>query len=197
MSMCYISGKSSNKIVHTTGCRYVKMIPAKNRRYFDSPEAASAAGYTRCRYCSRIMKHLRKESKELKRFCGANGLYYGFNASDGSLDVLSPSGKWKVIVNGGKHLIWLYHINTHEDNRESLVRGYHSQKIRSETLLGYMDYIVKHDRFRKETPLYEFQRHGNTVKGSKKWKKEQKRAKQMRKKQQVRYVMRLFDEISV
>ena len=197
MDMCYVCGRSSNKIVHSMSCRYVKLIPEKNRKFFSNLKEASEAGYVQCKYCAHIVKYLRKEEKELEKFCRSNGIYYRFNSEDGSLDVISPSGKWKIIVNGQKHFIWLYHKNNHGTNPGDPVPGYHSQKIRCSSLIGYMNYILKHDWYREENPLYESQRHHNLVKGSKRWKKEQRKADRIRKTQSIRYVMNLLDELSV
>ena len=87
-----------------------------------------------------------------------------------------------------KHFIWLYHENRKITHSGGLVPGYHSQNTRSSTIMGYMQYIVKHDRYREENPLYECQKHTNTVKGSKKWKKDQRRAERVRRARSIRYV---------
>lgn len=195
--MCYVCGKSRNKIVHAQGCRYVKMMPEVNRRYFNTLKEASEEGYVQCKYCAHIKKYLNREEKELEEYCRPNGVYYFFNPTDGSIDVISHSGKWKIMVNGQKHFIWLYHKNNHGVNNRNLVPGYHSQKIRSSSLMGYMTYIVKHDQFREENPLYERQMHTNTTKGSKKWKKDQRRAERMRKTQSIRYVNELLENMSL
>ncbi len=195
--MCYISGKSSNKIVHNSVCRYVKMMPDKNKRFFHTLKEASEAGYKQCKYCAHIKKYLRREEKELDRYCKPKGGYYFFNPEDGSLEVLSKSGKWKVIVNGQKHFIWLYHRNNGETNLGGLVPGFHSQKVRCGTLMGYMEYIVKHDEYRNADPLYENQKHENTVIGSKKWRKDRRREKKIRRMQSIRYVDELLSNMSL
>ncbi len=194
--MCYICGKSNNKIVHTIECRYVKMMPKKNKQYFNSWEDASEAGYVQCRRCSRIYKYLNKEEKQMKEYCRSNGVYYYFNPSDGALDIISMSGKCKIIVNGRKHYIWLYHKNNSGVKYGDFVPGYHSQKIRSNTLMGYMNYIVEHDIYRGENPLYKSQKKGNTVKGSKKWKKEQRHADRMRMLRSIQYVDALLESMA-
>ena len=196
LNMSYICGKSRNKIVHTQECRYVKMIPDNNKKYYRSLQEASDAGYVQCRYCAYIKKYLKGNERDLEKYCRLNGVYFYFNPSDGSIDVISKSGKWKIIVNGQKHYIWLYHKNNHGCNYEDFVPGYHSQKIRCNTLQGYMDYIIKHDQYREEDPLYENQKH-NTVKGSKKWKKQKKRADRIRRTQSIRYVRALIDNIAL
>ena len=194
--MSYVCGKSSNKIIHYMDCRYIKMIPTKNRKYFYTMEDASESGYVQCKYCSYIGKYINKEKKMLEHYCIPNGIHYYFNAADGSLDVISHSGKWKIIVNGQRHFIWLYHKNKFGNRPNELIPGYHSQSVRRTSLMGYMKYIVDHDRYRDDNPLYERQRHVNTIKGSKKWKKDQKRAERMRRKQSINYVINMLEEIA-
>lgn len=91
--MCYVCGKSRNKIVHRTGCRYVSMIPNQNRKYFMTLTEAEEAGYVQCRYCAYIRKYMDNEKNELVSFCRQNGLYCAFNCRDGALDVISHTGK--------------------------------------------------------------------------------------------------------
>lgn len=126
--MCYVCGKSSNKIIHTTQCRYVKMIPERNKRYFKKLQDAYDRGYVCCKYCTSMYRYLRKEEKQLRTYCNQNGLVYSFNSADGAIDVVSMSGKWKIIVNGQKYYIWLYHKNCGSFDKGGLVAGYHSQK---------------------------------------------------------------------
>ena len=152
------------------------------------------AGYKQCRYCAQIERYLRKESKDLERFCKSKGIYYFFNPDDGSLDVLSKSGKWKVIVKGQKHSIWLYHGNNGGKDCGGPVPGFHMQKEKRNTLMGYMEYITKHDEYRTENPIYSIQK---PVKGSKKKKKFRKREKRMREIQSIRYVDELLKNMSL
>ncbi len=194
--MCYVCGKSRRKIVHTPECRYVKLIPEKNKKHFRTLKDASVAGYTQCKYCSYIMGYLRNEKDQVDHYCKANGLYYSYNETEDTLDIISKSGKWKIIVNGQKHFIWLYHENRKITHSGGLVPGYHSQNTRSSTIMGYMQYIVKHDRYREENPLYEYQKHTNTVKGSKKWKKDQRRAERVRRARSIRYVEEILANMS-
>ena len=172
--MGYICGKSNNKIVHNDACRYVKMIPKDNRKYFDAIEDAMEEGYKHCRYCSRMNKYMHQE-KNLKIYCKSNGLFYRFNVRDGAIDVVSRSGRWKIITTGGKHhYIHLYHRNyTNCKGSKEKISGYHKQRVMSENLQGYMEYIVDHDRFRMNNPLFEEQLKkfpSNVKKGTKMWK---------------------------
>lgn len=193
--MCYVCGKSANKIVHTTNCRYVKMMPNKNKKYFHTLKEAAEAGYVQCKYCAHIEKYLRREDKALDSYCRPNGVYYYFNPADGAIDVISRTGKWKIIVNGQKHFIWLYHKNNHGANPNDLVPGFHSQKVRRSSLMGYMEYIVAHDQYRTENPLYDRQVKQMGT-GAKARKNTRRREKKMRRTQSIRYVMTLLDSMS-
>lgn len=188
--MSYVYGKSRNRIVHMNGCRYTKMI--QHKEYFSTLKEASDAGYVQCRYCSKIMKYLNSENKQLKDYCISNGVYFYFDPADGSVDVISRSGRWKIIVNGQRNQIWLYHRNNPGTNTDGFVPGYHSQKIRSSSLMGYMNYIVEHDRYRQENPLYECQKRAG-IKGSK---GEKRRAEKIRRMQSIRYVNELIDSMA-
>ena len=151
--MCYVCGKSRNKIAHSLDCRYVKMIPEQNKKYIMSRRMVADTDYRFCKCCAPILQYLRRERQDLDNYTQATGLSYTFNPSDGSLDIISKSDVWKIIVNGGQDFIWLYHKNYFDGNVESMVPGYHPQHIRKSTILGYMDYIVRHDIFRELNPL--------------------------------------------
>ena len=151
--MCYICGKSGNRIAHSYDCRYVKLIPEKNRTYYGNRRSAREAGFGYCKYCSRIMQYVRKEKTALDDYCQATGLTYSFNRLDGSLDIKSRSDEWKIVVRHKDDTIRLYHKNQLDLGEESVIPGYHSQRIRRGTVLGYLDYIVKHDIFRERNPV--------------------------------------------
>lgn len=188
--MGYICGNSNSRIVHRTSCRYAERI--KNKKYFTTLKEAKEAGYVQCKYCAYIREYLDRERKELTNFCRRNGLYYEFNPKDGALDVISHTGRWKVIVNGQKHFIWLYHKNLYREKQTLLVPGYHSQNIRRSTLIGYMQYIVEHDQYRKESPLFENQIAGKSKKARAYQKKQ---AEKIRKWQSIRYVTDLLNHM--
>lgn len=54
-------------------------------------------------------------------------------------------------MNGKARKLFLYHKNTYqkEEKIPSIVHGYHSQAIRSKTVVGYLEYIRDHDIYRK------------------------------------------------
>ena len=69
---------------------------------------------------------------------------------DGQLHVYTPRSKWRIIVNGRDNKIFLYHKNTYSKYEKipSIIPGYHSQAIRSKTIVGYLEYIIQHDIYR-------------------------------------------------
>ena len=190
--MCYVCGKSSNKIAHTEDCRYVKLIPGKNKKTFKNIQHAYASGYKYCKYCSRLGKMLKSEQKALNRLCQVNGISYSFNSEEGSIDILSFSGSWKIVENLKSHSIMLFHKNTSSSNEPSMIKGYHFQHKCYETIEEHIEYIISHDRYREENPVY---RPIDTVGRSKKVKKRAKRKeRKARKTQGMRYVMAIFDK---
>ena len=190
--MCYICGKSSNKIAHTEDCRYVKLIPGKNKRVFRNIQHAYASGYKYCKYCSRLGRMLKSEEKVLSRICMINGIRYSFNPTDGSIDILSFSGSWKIVENLKSHCIMLFHKNTSSTDEPSMIKGYHFQHKCFESIEEHVEYIISHDEFREENPVY---RPVNMVGLSKKAKKRaKKKERKARKTQGMRYVMAIFDK---
>ena len=62
----------------------------------------------RNKLCAHINKYVGKEKKELDLYCGSKGVYYYFNRNDGALDVISKTGKWKIIVQERlTHFVWV------------------------------------------------------------------------------------------
>lgn len=195
--MCYVCGKSRKKIIHSMDCRYVRMIPKKNQKRFETINEAIEDGYVMCKYCGTyMMKYINREKKQLERYCKANSMAYYYDSHNGALDVISRSGKWKIIVNGRNHQIWLYHKNTYGSISKSMIPGYHSQNVRCDSLMGYMNYIVEHDLYRDANPLYEHQKHPNSPVGSKKWKNDQRRAKEMRRRMSINYVLNMLNTMA-
>ncbi len=146
--MVFYSIKSNEKVFHQSHCIIRNRIQKENQRMFETPEIARENGYRHCNCCSRVGMKLRKEQKEVEQFCQENGM--SCRLEDGRLHIRTTNSKWCIIQNGKAGHIFLYHKNTfHKDTKyPSILPGYHSQAIRSDTILGYLKYIVGHDDFR-------------------------------------------------
>lgn len=149
--MLIYNKKSSSKVVHYSHCRHIQGRKKDVRGTFETPEEARAAGYRLCKCCAPMTKFYRKEAKALEQFAAANGLSYFYE--DGMVDIRSPYSQWKVVVVGKsvKKLV-IYHKNTQYRSKQkpSIVPGYHSQAYRTNTLLGYMEFVLSHDAYHLE-----------------------------------------------
>lgn len=157
--MCTViySANSHRKIVHYSHCKILQRISKESRRTFDSTEEARAHGYRLCNCCAPIAGKYRKERKQVNDFCKTNG--FTFRLLDGTIHVFSKNDCWRIIVNGNKNNLFLYHKNTdrrcRRDTHPNIVPGFHSQTFRSKTILGYLEYIASHDAYRAEHPWTE------------------------------------------
>ena len=147
--MVFYSIKSNEKVFHLSHCSIARRIHKEYKQHFDTPEDARLAGYRLCNCCSPVGMRLRKEQYAVNQFCQENGVSCWMD--DGQLHVHTPRSKWRIIVNGKAKKLFLYHKNTYEKYEKipSIVPGYHSQATRSDTIVGYLDYIIHHDAYRK------------------------------------------------
>ncbi len=156
--MVFYSIKSNEKVFHQPHCIIRSRIQKANQRMFETHEIAREHGYRQCNCCSRVGMKLKKEQKEVNQFCQENGIAY--HLEDGLLHIRTTNSKWCILTNGKAGHIFLYHKNTiHKDSKyPSILPGYHSQAVRSETILGYLKYIVGHDDFRVQEKKKEAQK---------------------------------------
>lgn len=147
--MVFYSTKSNEKVFHLPHCKIARRIRKEYKKQFATPEEARLAGYRMCNCCSLVGMRLRKEQKTVNQFCQENGISCWLK--DGQLHVHTPRSKWRIIVNGKANKLFLYHKNTYQKYEEipSIVPGYHSQATRSKTIVGYLEYIVQHDIYRR------------------------------------------------
>ena len=147
--MVFYSTKSNEKVFHLPHCKIARRIRKEYKMRFSAPEDARAAGYRMCNCCSIVGMRLRKEQNAVNRFCQENGVSCWLD--DGQLHILTPMSEWRIIVSGKANNLFLYHKNTYEKYEKipSIIPGFHSQATHSATIVGYLDYIVQHDTFRR------------------------------------------------
>lgn len=147
--MVFYSTKSNEKVFHLPHCKIARRIRKEYKKQFATPEEARLAGYRLCNCCSLVGMRLRKEQRAVNQFCLENGVSCWLE--DGQLHVHTPRSKWRIIVNGKANKIFLYHKNTYQKYEEipSIVPGYHSQATLNKTIVGYLEYIVQHDIYRR------------------------------------------------
>lgn len=209
--MLFYSKTNDEKIVHWCGCHYVKHIKKVNRAVFETLEEAHKLGYRLCNCCAPIAKYYRKECKAIETFCQSEGL--SCRLYDGTLKIQSPYSSWKIITSGQKHQLFLYHKNELKyikKGQNSICPGYHSQKTREETVIGYLKYIIAHDVWRRENPLIKpsvkpavkqspksVAERPAPIKGTKRWRKKQEKAKRQERKRQIGLVFSLLEQLNL
>ena len=145
--MFVASKKGSVKILHNQQCFYGKRIRPEDRQLFYTVEEGEKAGYHSCKYCSAIGWHYRKEATKIKQFCEENKIFLQHESRE--IHVQTPLSRWKIVWNGKKGRIFLYHKNVFrrfmEEKEE--VPGYHRQPVTKSSIYGYLKYIVLHDKW--------------------------------------------------
>lgn len=225
MCVLYYSVHSHRKVVHLSHCRILHRIPKESRRSFNSLEEAQRHGYRLCNCCPPAAQKYRKERKPVNEFCRKAG--FVLKLKDGAIHIISRHDCWRIITCGKSNKLFLYHKNTSrrygKNPHPSIIPGYHSQAVRSDTILRYLEYIDSHDRYRDKHPCTEqnpgkldevsnipawiADKYGTdhsayTVsryrkkKGTKKYKKEQARKKQLERRAAIIRVDALLEELS-
>ncbi len=147
--------------------------------------------------CYVIKEYLENEETQIANFSRLYGIHFFLDQTDGTLTIISMSGKWKIVAGEQGKYIELYHVNHRHTRHISAIPGYHLQNVRRSNLIGYMQYIMEHDQYRTENSLYVTQKTANLIRGSKRWKKQQHRAENMRKTNRIRYVTELLNNMAV
>lgn len=169
--MYFYSKKRGRKIVHTSQCPYCIRMNRERMEIFHTVEEAREKGYRLCKDCAPMGKYYRAEYHEIRNYADENGIIFDYY--DGSITIRTPYSQWKIITNGRKKELFLYHKNVYRNSFEkSLVPGYHSQSVRRKSILAYMNYIVEHDRYRLRNPSYQKPLiDGGVKQGTKRYKK--------------------------
>lgn len=145
--MFVASKKGSAKILHNQQCFYGERIQRKDRLLFYTLEEGERAGYHSCKYCSAIGRYYRKEKTKIKQFCEENKMLLQHRNTE--IHVQMPLSQWKIVWDGKKGHIFLYHKNIFrrfmEEKEE--VPGYHRQPVTKTSIYGYLKYIVLHDKW--------------------------------------------------
>lgn len=170
--MYYYSKNSSSKVVHSIGCGHLQCANPDNIKTFDYLAQAIDAGYHPCAHCSKVAKKARKEEKFLKEYCKDKHMVVNYN--NGWLDIKTPYDMWRVIE--ASNGFALYHKNKSGTDGNSFQSSYHRQKTENSSFKSVITYIHKHDCYRKYHPfgLNSPKLNPNLMKGSKKYKRQQK-----------------------
>ena len=143
-----------------------------------------------------IAKLYRKESDVLQGYCQSHAASVFFK--DRFIGISTPISDWRIIPSGKGNEVVLYHKNTLGDKKTGPVPGYHLQRVSQNTISGYLEYISDHDLYRNMHPLYPVQSKKNSpppMKGTKRYRKEQKRAAKKARRQSIAHVLTLIENL--
>ena len=198
--MYYYCKKSSRKIIHKVECAYISSIDINDIGWFESLTEAYEHGYRLCKHCSPLFKHYKNERDKILEYCQNRGLSVWLG--DKGISIHSLKSRWKIALDDKDHMI-LYHKNDFETSRDYLseIKGYHYQgDVRCDRIVEYLEYIVEHDRYRLNNPVYvpkKKKEHSLPKKGTKRYKKAQKKLEKHKRIQAIKNVISLIDSISV
>ena len=193
--MLYYSQNS--RIAHFEGCHHLKMIQDDNINCFDTYAEARENGFRICKCCDPVMKAYKNETEELTTFCAENGLICF--AKDSVVYLQTVHSKWKVMPSDEGGLI-VYHKNTRFKKKDiqSPVSGYHLQNFNCKDILGVCKYVLDHDCYRYHNPLKKDKKAGaktGSPKGSRKWRAQQERIKKQNRRNAIKNVYFIFDQL--
>lgn len=146
--------------------------------------------------CFSIAKLYRKESDVLQGYCQSHAASVFFK--DRFIGISTPISDWRIIPSGKGNEVVLYHKNTLGDKKTGPVPRYHLQWVSQNTISGYLEYISDHDLYRNMHPLYPVQSKKNSpppMKGTKRYRKEQKRAAKKARRQSIAHVLTLIENL--
>ena len=111
--MVFVCRGSHKKIVHTCDCRYAKTKGENEKISFGSMRMATDAGYVPCRVCAPVKKIFESEKDKLGAFCKTKEVHFFYNAKEDTLDIVSKSGKWKIIADDTTKVLFcqLFFVN--------------------------------------------------------------------------------------
>lgn len=176
--MYYFRKNGCQKILHTGTCRYKAAIQADHLDTATDVNEAVAAGYRFCKCCDPLGRRFQVERQEMLGYLQQHGLsVYRHRRGVG---VATPRSRWMIVYVGNKIGTTLYNRNDlhRKGNADGPYPGYHAQKVCYADLHGYLEYIVGHDYDRMMHTCYPAPaKKAPPPKGSKRYKKAQKRQK--------------------
>ena len=192
--MYFYSKARKQKIVHTESCPHIKRIAFENLKWYATAEEAYDVGFHHCKCCDPIRKRNKQELNDLSAFCKQHLIAYSVYGR--GMTVSTPFSKWRIIPDTTCSGLKLYHQNTLKTERDNkrTMSMYHDQHIIKTTLLEYFMYITDHDDYRMLNPVKT--RRKKKEKSKKQLRHEARMKERWERKNSIRRVLSLIDELS-
>lgn len=194
--MYYFTKNGQGRIVHTLQCRYMRAISEVNLGSIEHVQDVYLSGKRFCKCCSPIVDRFKAEETEVMDYCAKNGLACRLNGR--ALQVWTCRSRWQIVAADNRVGTMLYHKNEvkRAGDERSLIQGYHNQQVCYDRILSYLTYIYEHDSFRMVNPLISKpKKKGPPRKGTKRYRKQQKREANRARYQSISRVMQIFDKL--
>ena len=182
---------SQSKILHYAGCHHIDRICDINFAGFDYIEDARSEGYRLCKCCDPMIRKIQPLDNDMMRYCKSRAISY--QVINGELRVLTPFSEWKAYI-GNNSKYDLYHKNT-----RGRINDYHLQLKGMKSPMAILKYVDGHDNFRLDNPLPKEQKKTKSKprKGTKRYRKEMRKAEAAKKRYDVKRVLDLIDSLSM
>ena len=107
---------------------------------------------------------------------------------------------WKIITNGRRNQLFLYHRNDpridYREDGTSLVPYFHSQAVRCSTIMEYLHYIVAHEEYREANPARRPRaKQPAPRKGTKRYRTAMRKDKEKERRSQRKHVYELIEQL--
>ena len=195
--MVIYNPNSKEKVFHLPNCHYIRRIKAGNRKQFAFSREAYKAGYRPCSHCIRLKKQMVMEKGIISKICFKEGI--SCTMDHGFISVMTHKSAWRIFAGDLKKSMILYHANAWEKHFGTVSKdpfeGYHWQGVSRKSLQEYLEYILRHDRYRYNQPYTQIDSEKKPRKGTKRWKAQQKKKKRYEKYLAVRHVYALLENI--
>lgn len=193
--MYYSTKNSLEKVIHTDLCPHRKEILSKNLIMFKTSEDAYKKGYRLCKRCNMLTLLYKREFSQILTFCRSNPIMC--NVDDKFLYIYTPHSSWRIVPVSTTETTRLYHRNTQVRGENEAIPGFHHQKVHYKSIVEYLDYIVGHEYYRLMHPITDcVEKPDNTPpKGSKRYKKNERKAKNKARNSAARHVIDLINSL--
>lgn len=190
----YYNKTAIQPILHTADCPHCKQINPEHLGHLDSAQEIICSKFRYCANCDPLLKLLKAEEAALAAYCASNGISLRKNKL--GLHLSTPRSEWQIIYDGKRTQLYHRNVLYTEDRPTDLIPGFHAQKISYPSLVKYCEYIVEHDYYRMLNPMHAKIPKAPPMKGTKRYRKEQAKAKRRAKRDAILNVQRLIKALS-
>ena len=194
--MFFYSTKTKKKVLHLKSCYHTRAIKEENIATVSSVAESRRMGIkaTMCNCCSALRKDYSKNRSEILNFAYSNGMCC--NMDKGFVHIDSVFAKWVIIPQSNGYSYELHHQSTYKSIPNNSLPGYHYQRIGGKSIKELLEYITKHDKYKKINPVTLKPEKSPPRKGTRRWMSRQRRIKKQERKQQIRNVLDLIDGLA-